>query len=96
MNKNNVIRIITTQGCLGCDIIKTLVSDVLKDFAKDIIKVEIIDCLDDDCKQFIKTHVIYDYPTIVFIQDDKILSIYTGTMPRWKIKEEIHARFNLA
>ena len=53
---NDVIRIVTTKGCEGCEIAINLVNKAIKQSTYTHIKVEIIDCLDDEYRQFINRY----------------------------------------
>lgn len=77
---NNVIRLVTTEGCEGCKIAENIIKKVIEkpDFSN--IKLEKIDCLDINYRQFINRYFINDYPTIVFIKDNDVLAKYVGTM----------------
>lgn len=76
----NKIRIITTYGCVACEIAKNLVSQAIQESGKNI-ELEVINHLDDNCKDFVKDYAISDYPAIIFMHYDTPLSIHIGTFP---------------
>lgn len=95
----NEIWIIVTEGCEGCRIATNLVNKAVEKSGQDIevkinIKTEIINHLDEHYKTFIKTYDIKDFPTIVFIKNDVVMSLHTGTMPISQILHEIKLWFN--
>lgn len=90
----NTIRIITTKGCDGCYIAKNLVNKAINSFSEITIKVEYIDCLNEDYRTFIKQYAIKDFPTIIFMKGDIVMSIHTGTMPVPQLLHEIKLWFN--
>lgn len=89
----NEIWIIVTEGCEGCRIARTLVNKACLLSTKEI-KVDVINHLDEHYKTFIRTYGIKDFPTIVFIKNDVVMSIHTGTMPVPQILYEIKLWFN--
>ena len=89
----NEIWIITTEGCEGCRIARNLVYRAALQSHKDI-KIDVINHLDESYKSFIKTYNIKDFPTIVFIKNDVVMSIHTGTMPVPQLLHEIKLWFN--
>ena len=90
----NEIWIIVTEGCEGCRIATNLVEKAVKQSEQDI-KINVINHLDESYKPFIKTYDIKDFPTIVFIKSDIVMSIHTGTMPVPQILYEIKLWLNL-
>ena len=89
----NEIWIIVTEGCEGCRIAKNLVNKACMLSTKEI-KVDVIDHLDEHYKTFIKTYNIKDFPTIVFIKSDVVMSLHTGTMAVPQLLHEIKLWFN--
>ena len=89
----NEIWIIVTEGCEGCRIATNLVNKAAMLSTKEI-KVDIINHLDEHYKTFIKSYDIKDFPTVVFIKNDVVMSIHTGTMPVPQILHEIKLWFN--
>lgn len=89
----NVIRLITTEGCEACNIAKKLITDAIKQSGASV-KLQIIDCLDEKYKDFIRIHNIYDYPTIIFMQDDITIFTRKGTMAVPQLLYQIKLWFN--
>lgn len=75
----NKILLITTQGCAGCRIMERLIGEAINKSSKEI------EFHKKDFKEvkpkFLRDNGIRDYPTTVFIKDDSIRFIYTGTNP---------------
>ena len=89
---DNVIRLITTEGCEGCRIAENLTEKAISisDFE---ITFEVVDCLDPYYWDFIETNKITDYPTTVYMIDDKVKKITIGTMNVNKIVQHIQKVF---
>lgn len=91
---SNVIRLVTTEGCQGCIIAINLIAKAIKKSHYKDIDFQIIDCLNEEYRQFINRYFITDYPTMVFIKDDKVLVKYEGTKPVRFIIDEINKQFS--
>lgn len=91
----NILLLITTKGCLGCNIAKDIILSALEDTSK-IIDFKIQDVGNID-KSFITSNKIKDFPTLVFIESsfnkEKVLFKYTGTMPKAVINRWIDVYF---
>lgn len=90
----NTIRLIITNGCIGCDIAKNLIKKAIDLLPNKPINVEIIDHLDENYRNFIREYAIDDYPTIVFMKGNTVMSIHSGTMAVPQIIHEIKLWFN--
>lgn len=90
----NTIRIITTEGCKGCEIARNLIQDAVEESKNDNVCIQIIDCKNEAFKKFIKDNYVTDFPTIFFMKDSDIKYCHTGTMPVPKILHEIKLWFN--
>lgn len=90
----HIIRIIVTEGCIGCKIAENLVNKAIKEYSYRKVEIEIINHLDTNYKDFIKNYSINDYPTIIFIKNDEVMSIHTGTMAVPQLLHEIKLWFN--
>lgn len=93
----NTIRLIITNGCIGCNIAKNLIKKAIDLLAYTQINVEInveiIDHLDENYRNFIREYAINDFPTIIFMKGDTVMSIHTGTMAVPQIIHEIKLWF---
>ena len=63
---DNIIRLITTEGCEGCAIAERLIEKAIS-VAEVEIHLEVIDCLDPYYYDFIRQNNITDYPTTLYI-----------------------------
>lgn len=86
---NDVIKIITTEGCIGCEIAKNLVNKAINQSMFTHVKLETIDCFDKNYREFINYYNIHDYPAIIFMRNNEVLFIHIGTMPVPQIIDEI-------
>ena len=89
----NVIRLITTEGCEGCAIAKRLIEKAIS-VAEVEIHLEVIDCLDSCYYDFIKQNNINDYPTTLYIVNDKVIDKTIGTMTLKRFEQKINKIFN--
>lgn len=89
----NTIRIITTKGCEGCRIATNLVNKAIVESGYSNIKVEIIDCLDDRYRSFLMQQSITDFPAIVFMNGQRVLTKHIGTIPVQKLITDINTFF---
>jgi hypothetical protein len=90
----NRIKLITTEGCYACEIAKNLLEKAVN-LVSDPINVEIVDAFDEKTRDFIQEYglAIGDFPTMIFIRGDKVMSIHTGTMAVPQIIHEIRVYF---
>ena len=74
----NKILIITTEGCVACDIMINIITKAINSSNKDI-KLEIINhkYLDD---KFLKENKIYDFPHTIFSINNKVKDVIKGTI----------------
>ena len=91
----NILLLITTKGCLGCNIAKDIILSALDNTSKTIdFKMQDVGSID---RKFIITNKIKDFPTLVFIKsingNEEILFKYTGTMPKAVINRWIDVYF---
>lgn len=75
----NKILILTTEGCEACNIAKTNVESAVTDFNKKVF-IEIKDWHDIKL-EFIKKEHISDFPTVIYMINEKIVHKSTGTYP---------------
>lgn len=91
----NILLLITTKGCLGCNIAKDIILSALEDTSKTIdFKMQDAENID---KKYLISNRIKDFPTLVFIRSinnkEEILFKYTGTMPKAVINRWIDVYF---
>ena len=89
---DNVIRLITTEGCEGCAIAERLIEKAVSVAEVDIF-FEVIDCLDPYYYDFIRQNNITDYPTTLYIVNDKVVDKTIGTMTLKKFEQKINKIF---
>lgn len=75
----NKVLLITTKGCVGCAILRRLISEAIDMYNKDI-NFEEKDVSNCD-KNWIKQNKITDFPTTLLIKGDVIKFKFTGTRP---------------
>ena len=90
---DNIIRLITTEGCEGCAIAERLIEKAIS-VAEVEIHLEVIDCLDPYYYDFIKQNNITDYPTTLYIVNDKVIDKTIGTMTLKRFEQKINKIFN--
>lgn len=88
-----IIRLITTEGCEGCNILRNLLYRAIEESGHENIVVEEIDCQDTKYTSFLKRYFINDFPTMVFIYDNNVLTKFVGTMTVSEIKYNINKWF---
>lgn len=89
------IKLFTTQGCEGCDIIKNLISKAIKETHAEKVEYDIIDCLNPEYKQFLKYHEVEDFPATFFISEGQVKNIILGTATSDIIAREIKKWFDI-
>lgn len=76
------VRIITTEGCEGCRIMKNIANKAVKQLTSDSnldIKVTTFDCLDESIRQFANRYQVKDYPATFILKDNKVVDRIFGT-----------------
>ena len=76
------VRIITTDGCEGCRIMKNIVDKAVKQLTSDSnldIKVTTFDCLDKSIRQFANRYQVKDHPATFILKDNKVVDRIFGT-----------------
>lgn len=80
------VRIITTEGCEGCRIMKNIATDAVdfinEDNNKKLATVTTYDCLDNSMRQFINRYQVRDYPATFIIKDNKVEDRIFGTISK--------------
>ena len=74
------ICIITTTGCVACNILKSNVKEALSYIKNNDITLIVRDKR-DFTKNYFKINKITDFPTMLFINDDVIKFKYCGSAP---------------
>ncbi len=75
----NKILILTTEGCEGCSIVKTIINELISACKVDI-KLEIKDW-HEMTRDFIVSHKIKDFPAVLYIINGKVVNKAIGTYP---------------
>ena len=89
----NTIRVYTIEGCVACKILVDTVQKALKAVVEDNVQLDVISHDTMGRTPFFKDNNITDFPTIVFMQDDVVKHIHTGTLPKYKVLKHIHDCF---
>ena len=87
----NKITLITSEGCLGCQVMKNSITAALLKTNTDI-PVEIIDIKDVD-KKFIKRFNITDTPCDIFFKNNKYLFNKIGSVPTVVVIQWINVHY---
>ena len=79
------VRIITTEGCEGCRIMKNIANKAatyicFEDNAN--VKVTTYDCLDESIRQFVNRYQVKDYPATFILKDNKVENRIFGTVSK--------------
>ena len=87
----NKITLITSEGCLGCQVMKNSITAALLKTNADIT-VETIDIKDVD-KKLIKSFHITDTPCTIFYKDGKYLFKKIGSVPSVVVIQWINVHY---
>lgn len=87
----NKITLITSEGCVGCEVMKNSITDAIQQ-TKANITVETQD-IKDTHKRFIRTFGITDTPCAIFFKDDKFLFKKVGSVPTVVVVQWINVHF---
>ena len=87
----NKITLITSEGCIGCQVMKNSITNAIQQTKVDVT-VETIDIKDVN-KKFIKTFHIEDTPCALFFRDDKYLFKKIGSVPVVVVVQWINVHF---
>ncbi len=80
---------------MACSILQDTLSKTLEELNRSDINVEYIDCQDLNHRQFINRYMITDFPTMVFMKDNKVFIKYVGTKPKRELNKIINNQFKL-
>jgi len=87
----NKITLITSEGCLGCQVMKNSITVALLKTNADIT-VETIDIKDAD-KKFIKKFNVTDTPCTIFFKNNKYLFKKIGSVPSVVVIQWINVHY---
>ena len=87
----NKITLITSEGCLGCEVMRNSIKTAI-DKTKAKVYVEEID-IRQATKQLIKHYGIDDTPCAIFYKDDKYLFKKIGSVPSVVVVQWINVHF---
>lgn len=87
----NKITLITSEGCLGCQVMKSSINSAISQTKADIT-VEIIDIKDAN-KKLIKQFNVVDTPCAIFFKDDKYLFKKIGSVPTVVVVQWINVHY---
>lgn len=85
----DVIRLIVTDGCESCKIAEDIIRKAIKQSTFTHIEIEIINGVNNNYKQFINRYFIHDFPTIVFMRQNNVLTKFVGTNTVSNLVKEI-------
>lgn len=86
------VRIITTDGCEGCRIMKNIANKAVKQLTSDSnldIKVTTFDCLDTSIRHFVNRYQVKDYPATFILKDNEVRDRIYGTISKNSMIEYI-------
>lgn len=87
------VRIITTEGCEGCRIMKNIATNaanfINENNNKKLVEVTTIDCLDESIKQFVNRYQVKDYPATFILKDNKVENRIFGTTTKKSVIDTI-------
>ena len=87
----NKITLITSEGCLSCQVMKNSITSALSQTNVDVT-VETIDIKEAD-KKLIKKFNITDTPCTIFFKDDKYLFKKIGSVPAVVVVQWINVHY---
>lgn len=87
----NKVTLITSEGCIGCEIMKSSIKSAMKKTKVDI-EIEEIDIRKVN-NVFIKKFHIEDTPCALFFKDDKFLFKKIGSVPEVVVVQWINVHF---
>ena len=87
----NKITLITSEGCLGCEVMRTSIKTAIEK-TKANVKVEEMD-ISKVNNNFIKKFHIADTPCAIFFKDDKYLFKKIGSVPTVVVIQWINVHF---
>ena len=87
----NKVTLVTSEGCLGCQVMKTSIQTAI-DKTKVKVEVEEMDITKVN-KNFIKQFHIEDTPCAIFFKDDKYLFKKVGSVPTVVVVQWINVHF---
>ena len=87
----NKITLITSEGCLGCEVMKASIKSAIEETKVDIT-VETMDIKYTN-KRFIRTFGITDTPCAIFFKDDKYLFKKIGSVPTVVVVQWINVHY---
>ena len=80
------VRIITADGCEGCNIMKRIANNAIdfinEDHRQIVANVTTFDCLDENIRHFVNRYQVTDYPTTFIIKDSNVLNRIEGTVSK--------------
>lgn len=81
----NRVVLITTEGCEGCNIMKRIVSTAYLDAKVENVSFGQYDFREREVEDIVRDNNISDFPTTLFIKENKVIDKIIGT----RTKEEI-------
>lgn len=80
------VRIITTDGCEGCNIMNRIANNAIdfinEDHRQIVANVTTFDCLDESIRQFVNRYQVKDYPATFILKDNKVENRIFGTVSK--------------
>lgn len=87
----NNITLITSEGCLGCIVMKNSITEAI---AKTKVDIDFIGMnIKDTDKKFLRTFGISDTPCVLFFKDNKFLFKKVGSVPTVVVVQWINVHF---
>lgn len=85
--KNRVI-LITTDGCEACAFMQRIVAKAYSEAKVEDTSIGVYNFQDREVEDLIQKNNVKDFPTTLFIQDDKTIGKFIGT----RTKDEVVAK----
>ena len=87
----NKIMLITSEGCLGCKVMKNSINNAIKQTKTDVT-VEEID-ITKISRTLVKKYHVVDTPCVIFFKDDNYLFKKVGSVPTVVVVQWINVHF---
>lgn len=91
---NEKVRLVTTDGCEACRIMRNIILDVIN--TEEFAKIDFEEMpINEHNSGFAKQNNITDFPTVCFMQDGKVIDKLVGTTNHNNLKNKIKGVYSL-
>lgn len=87
----NRVVLITTEGCEGCNIMKRIVSNAYLDAKVENVSFGEYDFREREVEDIVKDNNISDFPTTLFIKENKVIDKIIGTRTKEEVMDKIRS-----